>query len=105
MRDSLFNGLKKKFGKRVIEKLRSGEPVTGVKAWQIYEYLRQHGARIIYEDEEINDRECYIVFMRINKEQYYMLVKNRDKTKAYITDKLDKEQVEKILNIYNKCIG
>ncbi len=103
--ESLFNKLEKEFGHSTVDKLKRGEPITGAKAWSLYEYLRRMGGKIVYEDEEVDDRECYIVFMRLSDNLFFTLVKNGNKTKAYILEHLSEKQVEKILDIYNRCLG
>ncbi len=102
---SILNKLEKEFGHGIVDRLRRGEPITGAKAWGLYEYLRGIGGRIIYEDEEVDDRECYIVFMKLIDNLFFALVKNGNKTKAYILEHLSEKQVEKILDIYNRCLG
>ena len=100
----LVDTIGKKYGSNLADKLLRGEPIHGVIAWELYEFLRKRG-RIVYEDEEVDERECYVVFLEINSQAYYVLFKNNNKTTAYLMKDLRRDFVEKILEKFNKCMG
>ncbi len=76
----------------------------GREAWIKLEEYRRKASRTIYEDEEVNSSECYIIILEIMDHGFYYLVKLDDDIKGYFSKKLDKRLIDRLLSEYRKCI-
>jgi len=100
----LLSILGEEFGIELASRLARGESVEGVLAWRILEYLKKWG-RVVYEDEEVDERECYIVVVAVSGLAVYALVKSGGVTRAYLAGIEGKNSVvEKALSIYRECV-
>lgn len=93
--------LKRVLGRKTYEWLASGKSITGVKAWLVLDTLREKGYRIIYEDEEVNSRECYIAIVDVN-DYFYVLLKMGNRSIGLLVRSWSTE-LDDLVDIFRKC--
>ncbi len=101
----IFTIVSEQIDSKVADRLKRGEYIKGSIAWRVYDLFRRYGAKIVYEDEEVDDVECYIVILNTGiGDNYYTLLKIGGKTWGYLTRGLTRDFVEKIIDKYSRCI-
>jgi hypothetical protein len=87
--------------------LLMGEPIEGIDAWRLLDYIRsRYSYEDLYEDEE---NECYIVVVRFSNKYIYVLLKNKNTSKGYLLEILMPSDIEETIRLarreYEKCIS
>ncbi|WP_448579093.1 hypothetical protein [Thermosphaera sp.] len=78
--------------------LRFGEPVEGELAWRIRDLLvSRHDYQVLFENEEVDENECYSFAILIESRYLFYLIKTNDKSIAYLRE-YDEREWEKIEN-------
>ncbi|MGB9827675.1 hypothetical protein IMZ38_03285 [Thermosphaera chiliense] len=94
-----FLTISSKIGVEEASILRLGEPVEGEVAWKIRDLLvRKHDYQVLYENEEVEEDECYSFAILIESRYLFYLIKTNDKSVAYLKEYVEKEW-ERIENI------
>lgn len=99
--DKCVEKLVKELGKTAASSLVFGRKISGVNAWKILDMIRSIG-RVLYEDEEIDEHECYIIIISLCEKLYYVLYKREKETIAFISNEW--RHVEKALTEYRECV-
>jgi len=102
--ENLLNIMRREFGSTVVDELTRGRPVKGVIAWRIFDFLLKFGG-LVYEDEEINERECYVAIINVRNAALYAIVKSGEITRAYLIRPVDRVVIEKIIEEYKRCVS
>uniref|UniRef100_A0A7C4H993 Uncharacterized protein n=1 Tax=Staphylothermus marinus TaxID=2280 RepID=A0A7C4H993_STAMA len=99
-----LNRLLKEFDQSIVEEILEKGYVTGYSAWRLYDFLKKYSKRVLYEDEEIDEHECYIVLLELITNQYYLLLKINSDVNGFILDEFDKEFFERVMEKFRECV-
>jgi len=79
--------------------------IVDQEAWMVLELLRRKGGVLVYEDEDVDDRECYIVVVSYLDRIYYYMVKTGKHSVGLLLSRYDEEMFKKLLSMYESCIA
>lgn len=99
-----LNKLLKDFDQSVVNELIDKGYVTGYSAWRLYDFLKKYSKRLVHEDEELDERECYIAILELVTEQYFLILKTNSDIYGYVIDKLDRDFINELMIKYRECI-
>jgi len=79
--------------------------IVDQEAWMILELLRRKGGVLVYEDEDVDDSECYIVVISYLDRIYYIMVKTGGHSVGLLLSRYDEKIFNKMLSIYESCVS
>ncbi|MEM0378389.1 MAG: hypothetical protein QXP68_01745 [Thermosphaera sp.] len=87
-----FLTISKTLGVEIAGILKIGEPVEGEVAWQVRDILvKAYDYEILFEDEEVNEVECYSLAILLEPRYLFYLIKAGDRSLAYLKEYDEKE--------------
>ncbi len=107
-KESLLRKIVREFGAEKSSTLFSGEPLENEDAWRLLELVKQYEYETLYEDEECEMPDCYIIVMRILDNFVFVLSKERNRSKAYLLEIVSPRDYDIAIRLareeFNSCI-
>lgn len=101
--DKVFVILKELVGEKNSRELIRGKPLSGNRAWIVLDkLLSKRRSSVLYEDEEINDNECYVIVVRVFGDYVYVLSKFNNRSRGYLL-KITDELIDRVIEDFKKC--
>jgi len=100
---NIIDLVRRLLGSEAVEAVLRGEPVRDSDAWLILDHILREKHRVLYEDEEVNEHECYIIVVELPRRILYILLKINSKSYGYFTYGWKKELFNTLYEKYREC--